>query len=303
MKKYYVLYNPLSCNNRGEEQAKALCEKLCDCELVFHDLTKIESFADFYKELPADGDMVISGGDGTVNRIINDLPPTDLGREVYYYATGTGNDFLKDIGEEKGEGLVNITKYIVNLPIAEIKGKRYKFLNNIGFGIDGYCCEVGDKHRAKGKKKINYTKIAILGLLFGYKRVNATVIIDGVERKYKNVWLAPSMNGRYVGGGMMAAPAQNRLNEDGTVTLMVMFHRSRLKTLTVFPSIFEGKHIEHTEMVEAYPGHEIEVIFDKPTALQVDGETITQVTSYKVWATKESRASHKDEYLREGATV
>ncbi|MBE6715004.1 MAG: diacylglycerol kinase family protein [Ruminococcaceae bacterium] len=291
MKKYCVLYNPLSCNGHGEEQTKKLYTLLPDSTLELYELTGIEDFCSFYDQIPMDTDIIISGGDGTVNRIMNCLPPKDLGREVYYFATGTGNDFLHDIGVKKGEQLVPVSKYITNLPVAEIKGKRYKFLNNVGFGIDGYCCEIGDKQRARGKKKINYTMIAIKGLLGGYKKANATVIIDGVERKYKNVWLAPSMNGRYVGGGMMAAPSQDRLNEEGTVTVMVMHARSRFKTLTVFPSIFEGKHVEHTEMVEAYPGHEIEVIFDRPTALQVDGETITEVTSYKVWATKESRAA------------
>lgn len=41
---------------------------------------------------------MIAGGDGTLNRLINDTAPlwTDCG--IYYFATGSGNDFLADIG-------------------------------------------------------------------------------------------------------------------------------------------------------------------------------------------------------------
>ena len=41
-------------------------------------------------------------------------------------------------------------------------------------------------------------------------------------------------------------------------------------------------HIEKTEMISVFEGHNITVSFDKPTALQIDGETILGVTEYSV---------------------
>ena len=73
------------------------------------------------------------------------------------------------------------------------------------------------------------------------------------------------MNGRYYGGGMIPTPAQRRLNPDGTISTMVMYGKGKLKTLTVFPSIFKGAHIRHNEMVEMLTGHHIHVEFDLPT--------------------------------------
>lgn len=67
-----------------------------------------------------------------------------------------------------------------------------------------------------------YTSIAINGLLFHYKPTNAVVTVDGEMHTYHHVWLAPTMNGRYYGGGMMPTPAQRRLNPDGTISTMVM---------------------------------------------------------------------------------
>ena len=288
MEKYFVLYNPLSNNKRGEKETKQLESLLGDCEISYFDQTAIDDKAAFFESIPEDTSVIVSGGDGTIHNFINGISGIDIKRNVYYFASGTGNDFLTDINGEKGK-LILVNKYIQNLPVVEVKGKKYKFLNNVGFGIDGYCCEVGDKQRAAGKQKINYTLIAIKGLLGGYKKVCATVKIDGMTKSYKNVWLAPTMNGRFVGGGMMACPEQDRLNEDGTVSLMVMHHPFNLKVLTVFPSIFKGEHVKYTKIVEQFKGYEIEVEFDRPTALQIDGETITQVLSYKVWATPEYR--------------
>ena len=82
----------------------------------------------------------------------------------------------------------------------------------------------------------------------------------------------------------MVAPDQNRLAEDHALTNMVYRTKSRLKALIVFPSIFKGEHIAHTDVVTLKKGKCIEVTFSKPCALQIDGETVLDVTSYRVEA-------------------
>ena len=93
------------------------------------------------------------------------------------------------------------------------------------------------------------------------------------------------MHGRYYGGGMDVTPGQDRL-EKTTETCGVMYGSGKLKTLMVFPSIFKGEHVKHTEMFTQLEGDRISVKFDVPTAVQIDGETILGVTEYSV----ESRA-------------
>ena len=136
--------------------------------------------------------------------------------------------------------------------------------------------------RGEGKKDINYAGIAIKGLLFHYKPTNAVVTVDGVRHEFKKVWLAPTMNGRFYGGGMMPTPEQVR--NGGKLSTMLFHGSGKIKTLAIFPSIFKGGHVKHTEMVEILTGHDIEVRFDRPCALQIDGETIRNVTSYSVHA-------------------
>ena len=135
----------------------------------------------------------------------------------------------------------------------------------------------------------------IKGLLFHYKPTNAVVTVDGQKHTYKKVWLAPTMNGRYYGGGMMPTPAQNRKNTDGTVSAMVMYGAGKLKTLAVFPSIFKGEHVRHEEMVDVLTGHTIRVEFDRPTPLQIDGETVLGVTEYRAYSCRVNAAQAAEE--------
>ena len=281
-----ALYNPLASNGRGRENAAKLAEVL-DEQISFKDIreTKIS-------DIPADDKIVICGGDGTISRFVNTYGEPE--RDIYYYPAGSGNDFTRDIGEN---GVILLNPYLKNLPTVEVNGKSYKVLNGVGYGIDGYCCEVGDEQRVKNPgKEINYTSIAIKGLLFHFKPANATVTVDGKEHKYKKVWLAPAMNGRYYGGGMCIAPEQDRLNAERKLSVVIMHGSGKLKTLMVFPSIFKGEHVKHTEMVEILTGHTIEVIFDRPTALQVDGETIKNVESYVI---KSAVVTEKEKELAE----
>ena len=281
---YHVLYNPHAGNGRGQTAARALTGVLPDDTLRFWDLTELCDLDTFFDGLPQADAVILAGGDGTLNRFLNDMVRLPLTRDLYYFATGSGNDFLHDLGLEKGADPVPVAQYLRDLPTVTVNGKHWRFLNGIGYGIDGYCCEVGDALRGKSDKPVNYTAIAIKGLLFHFHPANAEVTVDGKTKRYRRVWLAPTMNGRFYGGGMMVTPDQHRGNAEGKVSVCVMHGSGKIKTLAVFPSIFKGGHVKHTEMVEILTGHDIEVRFDRPCALQIDGETIRNVTSYSVHA-------------------
>ena len=173
------------------------------------------------------------------------------------------------------------------------KPNWFAYLNGIGFGVDGYCCEVGDMMRAEGKENINYTSIAIKGLLLGYKTTAARVVVDGVEHTYKKVWIVPTMHGRFYGGGMMPTPAQDRNDPEGKLSVLVFPDTGKLKTLMIFPSLFKGEHLKKTKYTEVLCGHDITVEFDSPTPLQIDGETILGVSGYRAYHKIEANVKKK----------
>ena len=278
MSKFQILYNPKANNGRGAETVASI--PVPKEEQVLTNVLEIEDAKIFFDQIAPDDKVVICGGDGTLNHFVNETYDIEYPNEIFLYAVGTGNDFLTDIGEP-ADKLVEITKYLKHLPIVTVNGKEYRFINGIGYGIDGYCCEVGDQMREAGKEKIDYTGIAIKGLLFHYKPTHAKVTVDGVTKEYDRCWIAPTMNGRCYGGGMYPTPGQDRLAND-EVSVMVMYGKGKIATLIAFPKIFKGEHVKYTNMVEIRRGKEVTVEFDRPVALQIDGETILNVTTYSV---------------------
>ena len=268
----YVLYNPNANNGLKPDYLDGVEYK----EVIGLD------YQAFFDGLTEEDEVVFVGGDGTLNYFINAVDTDSIKNNVYLKPAGTGNDFMNDLNNEDGHEVL-LNEYIKNLPTVYVNGMEKKFINGIGYGIDGYCCEVADQIKATGSTKpINYTSIAIKGLLFHFKKKEAVINVDGEEYKFRNVWLAPSMKGRYYGGGMDIAPDQDR---KGDLLSCVVYHcGSKLKALKVFPNIFEGTHTQHPEMVSIMTGKEIEVKFNEPCALQIDGETVLNVSSYRVKA-------------------
>lgn len=278
----YILFNSLSVNS--EEAAvveKTIKELSGGVSVKLWDITKItkETAKGFFDKLKEKDDVVVVGGDGTLNHFVNDVRGVDIKNEVYMYGGGTGNDFLRDLGITDKQ-LVKITEYIKDLPVVEINGETYEFFNGVGFGIDGMVCSVAEDEIKAGKTNIDYSKIAISCLFTKYKRPNATVVVDGKEYNFKKVWLVSSMNGRFYGGGMMVAPAQQRL--DKKVSIVAWHNHAKLPALFGFLNMFKGTHVKDTKHISVFTGNSVEVKFDQPTDLQVDGEVFRAVTSYKV---------------------
>lgn len=278
----YVFFNPLSNNKNGSVAESEITKILNSEKLQFTDITTISDIATTISKINKTDKIIIAGGDGTLTRFADDVYNLKLTQEVFYYPSGSGNDFYNDIKDSYNaeNKLIPLNKYIESLPEVTVNGITRHFINGIGFGIDGYCCEEGDKLREASDKPVNYTSIAVTGVLLKYKPCNAKITVDGQTRYYKKVWLAPTMLGRFYGGAMKIAPKQNRLNNEKTLTNVVLHKSCRLSTLMNFPKIIAGLHESLTRIVDFRIGHNITVEFEKPQALQIDGETIKNVTSY-----------------------
>ena len=189
---HYIFYNTLSGNKQGLEYSRQLLGNSVPEDAKLVNIASISNYADFWASIDLENDTVIlSGGDGTLNRFINENVNLTLPKNLFYFASGSGNDFKKDVADDKTT-LIPLHKYIANLPTVTVNGKTSYFINGIGYGIDGYCCEVGDIQKQKSDKPVNYTAIAIKGLLFHFKPTNAKVTVDGVTKEYKKVWIVKS---------------------------------------------------------------------------------------------------------------
>ncbi len=278
MKDTYILYNPLA-GKGGKTIEERLRPHMQGKNFTLIDMTRIGDYAEFFAGIDETDNVVICGGDGTVNRFINDIDGLSIPCDILYYGAGSGNDFLKDLEKNPDCPPFSIKEYIRDLPTITVNGERRRFINGVGLGLDGYCCAEVARAKAKGKRT-TYIAVAIRAFLRDYFPANVTITVDGVTHEYKRAWLVPTMKGRYFGGGVMAAPMQDR--RDGTVTVLTMHNAPRLLALLRFPSFMNGKHPKYKKMIAIHTGREIEVKFDRPADLQIDGEPVENVTEYTV---------------------
>lgn len=273
----YYLYNPLA--NKGIKPAFLdNIEEGNDIEIK--EVIDLD-YPQFIASLKDDDELVLIGGDGTINFFINEIKDVDLKCKVYLKAIGTSNDFLTDIEKDvKEEVLIN--EYLNNLPTVYVKELERRFINGVGFGIDGYCKQKEADIKKETEKDVNYSSVIMKSFLFQFKPRKATIIVDGNEYHHEHVWVASTLKGRYYAGGVKAAPNQNRINDE--VSVVVYHSKSRIKALSAVPSIFKGEHLKKEKMITIYRGRDIVVKFDKPSILLIDGERVVDVLEYQVRA-------------------
>ena len=110
--KYLILYNPLAGEGRGKERSEKLKEYYNGAVLVFRDITQAcEDYASIIGSNP-NIVLVICGGDGTLNRFINDTRNMTIENDIYYFPIGSGNDFATDIGMKFMEKPKKINQYL-----------------------------------------------------------------------------------------------------------------------------------------------------------------------------------------------
>lgn len=286
MQKYIVLYNPLAQKGHGMENARKLEKVLENAEIRYEDLTSIKDYEGYAHSVPADTRIILTGGDGTLSRFVDavydmkDLP------EIWYYPAGTGNDFLNDLHREKDGKPFPINEYMHGLPKITINGVSHRFVNAVGFGLDGYCCEEHDRLNALGKERA-YTLIALFGLLGKFKPAGAKVTVDGVTKTYKRAWMLPVMFGGYYGGGVLMGPRQDRKNPEHTVTSVAIHDIACIPALFLFLSVCKGRGERYPRYIDYRVGRHVAVEYDRPVALQIDGETVLDVTRFEVEASDE----------------
>ena len=266
----YYIYNKLATNKkpRIESGAKLIGAIGLDYKKFFNSLGK-------------DDEVIIIGGDMSINHFIRKIYGQKVNNKVYVKAFGYGSDFVTDVGKKLTEEVL-LNPYIENLPKTTIKNHIRPFINGVGFGLDGYCCATADYIKAKNPAaSIDYTSIAIKGLLYKFKPVHAIVEVDDKKYEFDNVWLAATMKGRYFGGGMKIAPDQNRSDSDH-LTVIIYTVKSRLRALFSFTDVFKGTHVKNTELVKIYTGRKVHMKFSNVCDAEVDGDTVTKVDEY--WA-------------------
>lgn len=229
-------------------------------------------------------ELVVSvGGDGTVNEVVNGLYDAGYMADVMLgiISTGTGRDYIRTIGiprahQEACQRLMSPRKLTVDVGVIEYisDGQMVKrlFVNFAGLGFDAEIV----KATTQKFKALSNTAAYLMGLLITllfYKNKEISLIVDGeaTERKVCTVLMN---NGKYGGGGMLAAPDADLT--DGLLDVLIIGDMSKPDLLWSLPRVYKGTHLTHPK-VTMKKGREIEIRSAEPLALQADGELLGEL--------------------------
>lgn len=274
-----ILYNPLSRNGKSIEVVYQLKEKLeKKGRLVqIENLLTIKDVKTFLTSHLQCERFIILGGDGTLNRLVNEIRDIDIKQDIYLLKAGTGNDFLRSINPKNKNDIVDIKKYLKNLPIIKFNNKEKLFLNGVGLGLDGYVCHELNISRNK-KNKRNYFKNTFRAFKKYQPKKSKIILDEQHEIKIEKTWLVSVLNSKYLGGGMKFAPKADRLSE----YLYVVIIKDAPKWLIslIFPLIYLGWHQNIKKYVEIHQVKKAEIIFEEPSFLQIDGEDYNEILQF-----------------------
>ena len=232
-----VICNPSSGGGTCEPDAVREALGDFDIEWVY---TKGAGDAQEAAEEWSDGLLIVVGGDGTVNEVVNGLGRSGFPEAVTLAVLpmGTGNDLaatlaIPDDLEEAEDAIRQRRVRIFDVARIRSEGVEERFFINVATG--GYGAETSSlaDEELKGRwGKLAYFRASLeKAREFEVREVKVT--LDGEERMLRAVNVAVG-NCRYAGGGWLAAPRANP--EDGLLDLVVIEDIGLKEALALAPA-------------------------------------------------------------------
>jgi len=282
-----VIVNPVAGAGNTAKKWPHIMGHLKHLGLRFeHDLTEAPGHAIELARLASQQgfERIVSvGGDGTINEVVNGIYEAGgMGdMTLGIIETGTGGDYIRTIGlprqyEKACECLMNSRKLTVDVGVVEYMNDscltRRLFVNFTGLGFDAEIVRRTNQH-FKSLGSMSSYLMGLLTALLCFKNQDITMVIDGeaVESRICTVLMS---NGKYGGGGMMAAPDADLT--DGLLDVLVVGDLSKPDLLWSLPRIYKGTHLTHRK-VTIKRAREVEIRSARPLPLQADGELLGEV--------------------------
>lgn len=309
---YHVIVNPAARSGRGKKNweivKKVLDER--DVEYRPYFTSKHGDAAKMASEIYESSEhinLMVLGGDGTLNEVIQGLPSFE-NVSLSTIPVGSSNDLARalKISSDPVEALLHLlnkptilymdvgTVHCENSLVREGNMSipdRY-FLVSCGMGYDASVCHEALSSGIKnffnrlGLGKMSYLFICLKQLIFS-RFVTAELTLEGksdVISIDKLIFLG-GMNNRYEGGGFMFAPEAS--NHDGMIDLLAVHGITKPGIIKLLPTALEGEHIGN-EGIDLYRTYGYSVRTSSPLWVHTDGEVETKADYIYVSCKKEA---------------
>lgn len=226
--------------------------------------------------------LVVVGGDGTMNEVVSGLTSF---RHITLgcIPTGSGNDFVRGLGLERNpekalsqilNPLETAALDIGHLNAGEVSSS---FCVSSGIGFDAAVCDTVRHSRLKPllnrfhAGKLVYLFTALWQLFTMELHPFTLTTDDGTVHHLNRAYFSAFMNLPFEGGGFMFSPRASAA--DGQFDIVALDNVSRLRTLSILPLAFSGKHIDK-KGVRLLHCKSVTVHTDAPLCVHTDGEIV-----------------------------
>jgi diacylglycerol kinase (ATP) len=274
------LVNPASANGATGKRWPELANRAARLGLTGETLfsQRPGHLTELAREAAAEGRLlVVVGGDGTLNEVVNGV--AGLGAEIAVVPRGTGQDFGRTYGiptrfDEAVRVAVEGSTRTVDAARVRYRtgagGEAERWFANVGsVGMSGAVAQRANStsKRFGGKPTFFY---ALTREFLGWRNTEVTVRLDDGERvaRMHDVILA---NGQWHGGSMWLAPDAEP--DDGLFDVVLIGDVSMFDFLTTAPKIYKGTHVSHPK-VEIVRSATVEVDAREHLPIEVDGEPV-----------------------------
>ncbi len=282
--RHYFILNPAAGKGTKFHNLIDEIHKVCDRRKVFyavHVTEKRGEASTFVKKMCESSTEPVRfyacGGDGTIKEVASGLIGYEHA-ELAVIPMGTGNDFVRNF--EHTEKFFDIDAQLDSevRKIDLIKYNDKYAVNMINIGFD---CEIA-KQAVKNRRSVLVpSKVAYMfGVVqkitaLGSAVFEGKVIFDGKVYRGKRFQLCAFANGSFYGGGFYAAPASTL--DDGVLDACVVDTVSLDQLMKLITHYKAGTHltkIDTTDILTYRKCDKIELIFDHPMDICVDGEFV-----------------------------
>lgn len=267
-----ILYNPKSKNSHGNIQTHKLVKHYKKTKTPFRlkSILKIDDIKGYLTDRTHIDKVILLGGDGTINQLVNNLVDYDLKQDIYVKKNGSGNDFLRTLKTQDEN-----PQYIMQNTLDGTD--THYFINGTGIGLDGLVIDYVDK--AKNKGKLTYF-LSSFRAMMNYVPEPVDVVIDGEKLHFEKTYTVIANNGRFVGGGMEMTKHARIDREE--MEVLIVHTVPKFLLLFIFSTVYLGLHTKFKRYVFSRSCKTLEATFSTPQLGQSDGEKYSDVTAIKV---------------------
>ena len=260
--KHVFLINSFAVKDKVDEVVQKVMLYCDEYNLDFEvELNSLEENTEQLLEKYKEGEhlIIVIGGDGIINRVLNCIASTK--NKLGFIPYGTGNDFYKSVKKDLKPGFNKVD-------IARINNKY--FINTACFGIDADVAN--NKNMIKTKlipRQLKYY-IALLITFFKYKCRTFEVKVG--NKKYNQEFTTIAVaNGSYYGGSFNIAPLSDIT--DNLLDIYLVDKVPKLPMINLILKLKNGKHEGHKN-IEKFKTNKIYIKSKDKIIANIDGEEL-----------------------------